>query len=319
MNTLLQGVAAVIVGRGYLSSDHFSTATGLDPAITISKAGGNFANPAAGASVMTEIEATGWYKFSLGTGDTDTLGALIIRGTHATMDNIEVVYQVVAAVTAANLTQVNGAAQTATLDTIKAETALIVADTGELQTNQGNWLTATGFATSTELAKVPKSDSNVTWNNTALASINAEVDTALNTAIPAGPTANSMNERIAAIDDLTQASGSGDLAAVLADTNDLQLNQGNWLTATGFATPTNITAGTIGLTAGAVDDIFDDVVEGTFTLRKMLRVFMAVLAGKSSGGGTVTLKFQDVADTKPRITATVDSNGNRTAMTIDGD
>jgi hypothetical protein len=95
MNTLLQGVAAVIVGRGYLSSDHFSTATGLDPAITISKAGGNFANPAAGASVMTEIEATGWYKFSLSTGDTDTLGALIIRGTHATMDNIEVVYEVV--------------------------------------------------------------------------------------------------------------------------------------------------------------------------------------------------------------------------------
>jgi hypothetical protein len=44
---------------------------------------------------MTEIEATGWYKFSLGTGDTDTLGPLIIRGTHATMDNIEVVYEVV--------------------------------------------------------------------------------------------------------------------------------------------------------------------------------------------------------------------------------
>ncbi|HEG43245.1 MAG TPA: hypothetical protein ENH94_04260 [Phycisphaerales bacterium] len=34
-------------------------------------------------------------------------------------------------------------------------------------------------ATDAELAKVPKSDSNVTWNVTALASINAEVDTAL--------------------------------------------------------------------------------------------------------------------------------------------
>lgn len=107
MNTLLQGVAAVIVGRGYLSSDHFSTATGLDPAITISKAGGNFANPAAGASVMTEIEATGWYKFSLDTGDTDTLGPLIIRGTHATMDNIEVIYQIVAAETSSNVKKVN--------------------------------------------------------------------------------------------------------------------------------------------------------------------------------------------------------------------
>jgi len=103
--TLLQSTAATVVGRGYLSADHLSTATGLDPAIMISKAGGNFANPAAGASIMTEIEATGWYKFALGVGDTDTLGALIIRGTHAGMDNIEVVYQVVAANVAANVTQ----------------------------------------------------------------------------------------------------------------------------------------------------------------------------------------------------------------------
>jgi hypothetical protein len=36
-----------------------------------------------------------------------------------------------------------------------------------------------------------------------------------------------------------------DTTAILADTNELQTNQGNWLTATGFATPTNITAGTI--------------------------------------------------------------------------
>jgi hypothetical protein len=49
---------------------------------------------------------------------------------------------------------------------------------------------------------VPKSDSNVTWNATALASINAEVDTALNTAIPGSPTADSINERIVALDGL---------------------------------------------------------------------------------------------------------------------
>ena len=57
-------------------------------------------------------------------------------------------------------------------------------------------------ATAAELAKVPKSDSNVTWNATALASVNAEVDTALNTAIPGSPTANSVNERIATMDGL---------------------------------------------------------------------------------------------------------------------
>lgn len=47
-----------------------------------------------------------------------------------------------------------------------------------------------------EIAKVPKSDAAVTWNSTALASINAEVDTALNTAVPATPTAGSLNDAL---------------------------------------------------------------------------------------------------------------------------
>ena len=52
--------------------------------------------------------------------------------------------------------------------------------------------------------------------------INAAVDTALDTAIPGSPTADSINQRIKAIDELTEASGDGDLAAILADTNELQ-------------------------------------------------------------------------------------------------
>ena len=55
---IVSGLTHRATGRGYLSADHISTATGLDPAFTISKNGGNFANPAAGASVMTEIEVT---------------------------------------------------------------------------------------------------------------------------------------------------------------------------------------------------------------------------------------------------------------------
>jgi hypothetical protein len=68
-------------------------------------------------------------------------------------------------------------------------------------TDLGTGAGLTTLATAAELAKVPKSDGSATWNATALASINAEVDTALNTAIPGGPTANSINERIAALDD----------------------------------------------------------------------------------------------------------------------
>ena len=71
---------------------------------------------------------------------------------------------------------------------------------------------------STELAKVPKSDSTVTWNATALASVATQVSVTLNAAIPGSPTADSMYQRVKAIDDLTQASGAGDLAAILTDT-----------------------------------------------------------------------------------------------------
>lgn len=47
--------------------------------------------------------------------------------------------------------------------------------------------------------------------------IDARIAAGLNTAIPGSPTANSINERIKSIDDLTQASGGGDLAAMKTD------------------------------------------------------------------------------------------------------
>ena len=70
------------------------------------------------------------------------------------------------------------------------------------------------------------------------------------------------------------------------------------------------------LTAAAIDLILDDVVDGTYTLRQLVRLMASALAGKVSGGGTATVVFRDVPDTKDRITATVDVNGNRTAVTL---
>jgi len=60
-----------------------------------------------------------------------------------------------------------------------------------------------------DVDKIPKSDGTVSWNATALAAINAEVDTALNTAVPGVPTADSVNERIKALDDAYTATRAG--------------------------------------------------------------------------------------------------------------
>lgn len=66
-----------------------------------------------------------------------------------------------------------------------------------------------------------------------------------------------------------------------------------------------------------VAEILAGVVEGAITLKGALRLMLAVLAGESTGGGTTTVTFRDVADAKARVTATVTADGNRTAITRD--
>lgn len=58
-------------------------------------------------------------------------------------------------------------------------------------------------------------------------------------------------------------------------------------------------------------------VESGLTMRQSMRLAVAALAGKSSGGGTSTVTYRNVADTKDVIVATVDSYGNRSALTRD--
>ena len=66
------------------------------------------------------------------------------------------------------------------------------------------------------------------------------------------------------------------------------------------------------------DAVHDEVIEGTLSFREMIRIFLAVLAGKSAGGGTVTVSYRDEADAKDRVVGTVDGVGNRSEVTLDG-
>jgi len=66
------------------------------------------------------------------------------------------------------------------------------------------------------------------------------------------------------------------------------------------------------LTAAAIDLIHDEAVEGTITLRQATRLIIALARGLATGGGTTAIAYRDQANTKDRITMTVDANGNRT-------
>jgi hypothetical protein len=71
------------------------------------------------------------------------------------------------------------------------------------------------------------------------------------------------------------------------------------------------------LSAAGVDAVLDEVIENTLTLRQAIMLIKAVCAGKSSGGGSPTILFRNDLDTLNRVSATVDSAGNRTAVTKD--
>jgi hypothetical protein len=58
-------------------------------------------------------------------------------------------------------------------------------------------------------------------------------------------------------------------------------------------------------------------VETGLTVREHLRVSQAAAAGKLSGAATSTVNIRDKADSKNRISATVDADGNRSAVTLD--
>ncbi len=110
-------------------------------------------------------------------------------------------------------------------------------------------------------------------------------------------TANKVDARAFTVDDKTgYAIGNGGIAAAAFAAN-------------------SITASA--LHADAVDEILDEAIgDSTITMRQALRVMLAALGGKVSGAGTTTITFRNAADSADVIVATVDTSGNRSAVTL---
>ena len=64
-------------------------------------------------------------------------------------------------------------------------------------------------------------------------------------------------------------------------------------------------------------DVLGAAVEGDLNLQEVLVVLLAVLAGKSTGGGGSTIRYRNQADDADRVVATVDEDGNRASVTLD--
>ena len=75
--------------------------------------------------------------------------------------------------------------------------------------------------------------------------------------------------------------------------------------------------GTPPTTAQIATAILGMTYESTEDFQDYLRLTRAVLLGKTTGAGTGSENFRDEGDSKNRVAATIDSNGNRTAITTD--
>ncbi|WP_202322714.1 hypothetical protein [Mesorhizobium sp. 113-3-9] len=106
------------------------------------------------------------------------------------------------------------------------------------------------------------------------------------------------------------ASVSADIAAVKSDTGAIKTKTDNIP-----AAPAAV--GDIPSAATVATAVHDAVVDGTMTFRQSTRLQNAALLGKASGMTTATAVFRDVSDTKDRIVASVDADGNRLGVTLD--
>lgn len=83
-----------------------------------------------------------------------------------------------------------------------------------------------------------------------------------------------------------------------------------------FVFPTAYSASVIADAIVASTNMWDEVIEGPFTARDLMKAMAAVLLAKNSGMDTNTPVFRNLTDDANRVTSTTDANGNRLTVTI---
>ena len=115
---------------------------------------------------------------------------------------------------------------------------------------------------------------------------------------------------------LTSSAASGAIFSVTANSSGL-LSVGVSLTALAFMDADAGGATPLSPEGLAFEMLDNQDIETGYSLRESLKLMLSAMAGKLSGAGTTTVTIRDINDLKDRITAIVDTNGNRTSVTKD--
>ena len=207
---------------------------------------------------------------------------------------------------------------------LAADVAAVQADTNDLQTRVPAALVSGRMD-----ASVGAMAANVMTAAAAAADLTTELQSGLATAANLATVAGYLDTEIASIlatttklDSLLENSSDGWIYTVAA------LQQapvgGSGLDAAGVRAAIGLASANLDTQLDALPTaaenataVMGSTVEGTFDLTESARLWNAALAGKASGLATATATFRDLADGKDRIVATVDADGNRTAVTRD--
>lgn len=261
------------------------------------------------ASGRPEVNTTHWKGTAAATVDTagypvvtvkDGTGAGEIGLTSGAIDTVSAV------------TTVNGLAADVITSAALAASAVTEIQSGLSTLDAAGVRSAVGLASANLDTQLTAIDD---FLDTEIAAIKAKTDN-----LPTDPADQSAVEAA-----ITSATSPLATASALATVSGLVDDLEGRLTSTRAGYLDNLSGGAVALASGVtltnagIDAILDrtDGVEVGYTLRQALRLVASALLGELSGAATTTIVIRDIGDTKTRITATVDADGNRSAVTYD--
>lgn len=334
-------LVGMVTGTGLVPAPFECPLWGMDPqdgvhggmtALPNAAAGANGGLPTADASNQVKANVTAWAGDAAGIAvDTNHLPKVDVEDWHAqavsvdanNVPNVSAKYWAGTLIVSSSIPVGTAAGAAGGLFIAGSNAATTVNITGTITTVTNltnlpaipaNWLTAAGIAAG---ALNGKGD----WNTVippTVAAISTGVWTDLTTGGDFG-TANSIG--LLLVNDLNLALSAintnvlSRMATFTLPTNfsSLGISGGGHILTVDAATVSGYAAGQDPATL-----LFAGAIEGSLTFQQAVRIMLAANAGKTNGAPAGPFHARDQADSKNRITATVDANGNRTAMTVDG-
>lgn len=293
MNFIKQSTSIDIpIGPFVDKTDGDTEETGLtltQPDIRLKKNGGAWAQK--NASQTLSHEEAGWYELTLDATDTDTLGLLMVSVHESGALPVWREFQVV---TANFYDSICGS------DTLQADVTQFNGTNGTFSSGRPEVNTShiAGSAVSTSSAQIGVNVVNFGGSAGTFASGRPEINVSHISGSAVSITSAQIGTNVVNAAGTAWNSGAISASTLAGDT----------ITAAKLASD----VGTEIATA-----VWAYVVEGSYTAVQFMRGFAAALMGKATGLDTGNPVYRDTGDSKDRIDATTDTDGNRSAVTLD--